>query len=428
MLNTKNILTRGNSYKYFNFLDNHSPFFNLIYGDFQDKNNSHKLNSIYEKNSVIIYIDDAHHSCCKSFKTDHLCNDNVNLIISENWYCDENHEKLKRWPIGISTKYFTKKYINKGLYLIDNMLNKYHHQTKNKLVCNTVKMKGGYKNPASGGINDRGKLKNLVKTKEYNKLGDSFFLSYNEYLNKITNYYYALSPEGNGYDTHRFYELYGMGVIPITRKSVLTPLYKNFPGVHIVDKWHDVLNLDIPKVNFKPDLDLLTVSYWLFQSFISICKIVFLVSKQDLPKIQNNLKSIEELSLIDNTSFICQDIESYNYIQSTNSKIKIELFKENQAIDKTILKYLNQGCFTCFININLKIINNPFKFLFRYGPNHIILEKNQVLENMYNNKFMFILPTKMNIDYYDNLVNDKKINKLPDISYIPDISKDFIEI
>ena len=95
MLNTNNILTRGNSFNYFHFLDKYSPFINLIYGDFENKSNVEKLNSIFLENSVIIYIDDMRHSCCKSFKTAHVDNRNVKLIISENWYSNEINSKVK---------------------------------------------------------------------------------------------------------------------------------------------------------------------------------------------------------------------------------------------------------------------------------------------------------------------------------------------
>ena len=425
MLNTKNILTRGNSFKYFKFLDDYSPFIHLIYGDFDNKVNVNKLNNINQKNSIIIYLDDARHSCCKSFRTKHLYNEQVSLIISENWYCDEQNDKLKRWPIGISTKYFTKKYIKKGHYLINSMLNKNTNQNKYKLICNTIPKRGGYQNPNSGGINDRGKLKNLVKTKEFSKIGDSFFLSYNDYLDKITDYHYALSPEGNGYDTHRFYELYGMGIIPITRKSVLTPLYSNFPGVVFVNKWSDVLNINKPDKEFVPDLNLITVPYWLFMSFKDMTKLIFIVSKDNINSISNNLSAIEQLSIISNTIFICQDVVCHEHIQQLNNNLETILFQDTNSFDKIMLKYISKGYFTCYVNIDFQLINNPFQYLFNYSPNHIITEKNQCLQNREKNKFMFILPTKTNIDYFNSI--DNRSHKIPSISYIPNLSEKFMK-
>lgn len=429
MLNTSNILTRGNSFNYFHFLDKYSPFMNLIYGDFENKSNVEKLNSIFLENSVIIYIDDMRHSCCKSFKTSHIDNRNVKLIISENWHSNEINSKVKRWPIGFSTKYFTKKFINNGKYLIDKINSDKSVVVKTKLVCNSVKLKGGYNKPKSGGINDRGKMKNIVKSKNYNKIGDSFFLKFNEYLDRIPNYYYSLSPEGNGYDTHRFYELYGMGLIPVTRNSVLSPLYSNFPCVKFVDHWSEILTLKKPDHEFKPDLKLLTVPYWLCKSFMCICRIIFILSKNDIPYILRIIDSIIKLSLSYNVIFYCIDVESKLYIDTLYHIFKVNTIYNDKVFSNIMYDCISKGYFVCYFNIRYSLIDNPFQKMFSLTPNHVITDEKSVLNQNYEKiRSMFFLPTQANIDYFKGVLNNKIDNKIPKISYIHNLDQTYLKI
>lgn len=54
---------------------------------------------------------------------------------------------------------------------------------------------------------------------------------------------FELCPEGNGLDTHRFYEAYLCGVIPIVVRGALSDFYEaNFPGTLVLDRWEDLRN------------------------------------------------------------------------------------------------------------------------------------------------------------------------------------------
>ena len=54
-----------------------------------------------------------------------------------------------------------------------------------------------------------------------------------------TNYAFATSPHGEGFDCHRTYESILLGCIPIIKESPIAPLFKNLP-VCIVKDWKDV--------------------------------------------------------------------------------------------------------------------------------------------------------------------------------------------
>ena len=60
------------------------------------------------------------------------------------------------------------------------------------------------------------------------------------------NYSFELCPEGNGLDTHRFYEALLLNTIPIVKKNTLEPMYRNFPCV-IVDEWKEITENNLIK-------------------------------------------------------------------------------------------------------------------------------------------------------------------------------------
>ena len=63
---------------------------------------------------------------------------------------------------------------------------------------------------------------------------------YLNYLTILSSYKFAICPEGNGLDTHRFWECLYLKVIPICLKNHITEYYsKNFPIV-LLDDWNDI--------------------------------------------------------------------------------------------------------------------------------------------------------------------------------------------
>lgn len=74
---------------------------------------------------------------------------------------------------------------------------------------------------------------------------DSPNLSYKEYLRAIKLHKFTLSPEGNGLDCHRTWEVLAMQRVPILKKAgALERLYKDLP-VLFVDKWEDLSDIDL---------------------------------------------------------------------------------------------------------------------------------------------------------------------------------------
>lgn len=73
-------------------------------------------------------------------------------------------------------------------------------------------------------------------------------LAYVEYLDRIKDHMFVLSPRGNGLDCHRTWEILMMRRVPILkREGQLEHLYKNLP-VLFVDDWNDIDSIDLEKI------------------------------------------------------------------------------------------------------------------------------------------------------------------------------------
>lgn len=77
---------------------------------------------------------------------------------------------------------------------------------------------------------------------------DQSNLTYEQYLNRIKEHKFVLSPRGNGLDCHRTWEILMMRRIPILKKEgQLEELYKDIP-VLFVDDWTDIDSIDLEKI------------------------------------------------------------------------------------------------------------------------------------------------------------------------------------
>lgn len=72
-------------------------------------------------------------------------------------------------------------------------------------------------------------------------LSPSPSLRYPDYLRFLASHKYAVCPEGNGVDTHRLWECFYLGVVPIVSRSVFTDMLKghNMPMV-VLEDWNDL--------------------------------------------------------------------------------------------------------------------------------------------------------------------------------------------
>ena len=90
--------------------------------------------------------------------------------------------------------------------------------------------------------------------------------NFDHYLDNIYNHKFVVCPEGNGMDTHRFWETLYMGSIPIVVSSINNRFYDDLP-VFYVNNWNEIsckLLMDklgeIESMNWNREK--LTFEYW----------------------------------------------------------------------------------------------------------------------------------------------------------------------
>lgn len=95
---------------------------------------------------------------------------------------------------------------------------------------------------------------------------DKHRLSFEEFINKMKNYKFILSPDGYGVDCHRTWEALFVNRIPVIKnKYPLSRLYENMP-VLFVNEWTELENIDLNGIYNKMrnifNRDILTQEYW----------------------------------------------------------------------------------------------------------------------------------------------------------------------
>ncbi len=77
-------------------------------------------------------------------------------------------------------------------------------------------------------------------------------LSYREYLIELKKHKFCICPEGNGIDTHRFWECLYMNVIPICKKNILTEYYSKIFPLVLLNDWKD---LDVSDLQYTVNIN-----------------------------------------------------------------------------------------------------------------------------------------------------------------------------
>ena len=64
--------------------------------------------------------------------------------------------------------------------------------------------------------------------------------SLSDYIQALSSFKFAICPEGNGIDTHRFWECLYLKVVPICPRNIITEYYSKFFPVVLLDRWEDL--------------------------------------------------------------------------------------------------------------------------------------------------------------------------------------------
>ena len=207
-------------------------------------NELQKLN----KQVSLVIIDHPFRSVCNSITNykQFLKNDNIKYVLTENWF-DKEHPKVVIIPIGFESKASVLNSGEKDMIIISKRQKKLKDKPL-KIMCNSHFSK--YTNPKSGSYNQRQEV--------VDKLIDNNLIDF--WKNKTDrlktwklhdNYSFELCPEGNGLDTHRFYEALLLNTIPIVKRNSLESMYIKFPCV-IVNNWNEITEKNC--IKWKKDL------------------------------------------------------------------------------------------------------------------------------------------------------------------------------
>jgi hypothetical protein len=359
--------------------------------------NSKNIDSEYEKfkdynyGTVIAFIDDPFKSTCfSSYNYKNFLNlDNIELCIAENWR-DDSNIKLKMWPIGLESKMV----INKKYILEKKYENEPHYE--NKILCNAHL--ATYSKPRSGLLDDR---KDMIDNVKYNERID-FWTEKKEQditFEETSKYKYNLCPEGNGIDTHRFYESYFLNVKPIVKKGFLTPLHSQFRGTVVLDKWEDINKIIIDNnTKNNNNLEMITLGYWLYKSLRNKCRIVNFITEGSCKLWKNFLYTIRKLGLEDLLVVFTLDIESYYFVNKENVNKKITVYGDfmysNLAKDshhKTkeyrdlmaqkitcIVKILQQNYIVFYLDVDIVVLKDPIQHYFTLPFKKIYMQSDNV--------------------------------------------------
>lgn len=230
----------------------------LIDGEIANFNNERCINNLKNISIILSNISTKFniifHNSDGSFKNEHkslLQISNVNKIFTQNLSI-EPEERIIPLPIGIANSMWRHGNLNiwKQILETNSLVNKPKSIYFNfNINTNTVKRKKCY---------------DIITSKTIPNLPNTDYLNY---LTILSSYKFAICPEGNGLDTHRFWECLYLKVIPICLKNHITEYYsKNFPIV-LLDDWNE-LNIEkmdeiFKQANWK-NYDMLSLSRLFF--------------------------------------------------------------------------------------------------------------------------------------------------------------------
>lgn len=118
----------------------------------------------------------------------------------------------------------------------------------NQVVCENIEPKSlVYLNcKKDTNISERQRCYDLLSSMEFVTI-DIPNLQYIDYLKRIKEHKFAISPRGNGLDCHRTWEILMMKRVPILkREGQLEELYSEMP-VMFIDDWTDLNKIDLEK-------------------------------------------------------------------------------------------------------------------------------------------------------------------------------------
>lgn len=278
--------------------DKHSIFYKKNKFELKENDiifcNSFTIDSLFEE---LYKIDNLKNLKLITHQSDRLISNKLLRMkpdcISE-WYSinvDNNIKGINPIPMGLSNDYFDKT-LDKSNF--SNIKKTNFEDKENKLYVNFE---------ANTNFNERYKLIKLFHKKPW-AVVESEKLSLSEYVKKLNKYRFVLCPWGNGIDTHRLWETFYSGSVPITRRHNTYTTTKTLP-ILLIDNYKNLSFKDLNSFTQKKlNEEALTIDYW-------------------INKINSNILDINQKIYITESKLKQEDtIEEYNKIISNIRRVK----------------------------------------------------------------------------------------------------------
>jgi hypothetical protein len=406
---SRELITRFNTQSYFTQLD--SDYIKVV--------NSEYLESVsksnFDPNTILIVTDDSYNSSCISAKNlnGFLDNPNIALCVAANWF-DVSHPKLKMWPIGLESRMFEEHFSTGKVMIL--AIEKGDKPTIPRALSNAHF--NTYPNPNSGYRDDRSAMISALRDSPIVDFWDEQ-KGHKETIPLTQEYMFALCPEGNGLDTHRFYEAYSLGVRPIVRRGPLTPLHERFPGTVVVDKWEDVYTEFPTSPHPFMDKKFITMGYWLYQSLRPRCRIVNFFTGGLCIEWRNFLESVRRLGLIDLVTVFVLDTQAKICAEKEDVDVRTDLLEDTvyaaeadfqtaefarivAAKVQAIEIMLREGFFVFYMDTDIVLLRDPIEDYFKLPPKRIYMQSDrpdfELSPSYYCSGVIFMAPSSETAD------------------------------
>jgi len=200
--------------------------------------------------------------------SDYAITDRVVALAPKNikkWFCQNkgsNHPLLEAIPLGIESTVPCKR---EG----HGYVHDFAHEKTERISSASLSTKPTQLIYSNFNVNTNPSLRipvrDLCQKQEYITWSDPS-LPYSQFVTDILNHKMAVSPEGNGIDCHRTWEVLSLGRVPIIKRNTALQDFETLPII-VVDSWDELEDLDwiLFKYNSVKNnsLEMLDPDYWL---------------------------------------------------------------------------------------------------------------------------------------------------------------------
>lgn len=167
------------------------------------------------------------HNADTTFTQEHsnalLENNKIVCIYSQNLSIHP-HDRLKPLPIGIANSMWSHGNIYTWVSKLQMPLPKKQHLIYFYFEIHT-------------NIHKRQRCFDIVRAKGIESQPKK---SLSDYIQSLSTFKFAICPEGNGIDTHRFWECLYLKVVPICPRNIITEYYSKLFPVVLLNDWEDL--------------------------------------------------------------------------------------------------------------------------------------------------------------------------------------------